>query len=379
VSTGIDADNIGILSGTETENEDARILVASIDTLRRRDVHDVDLIVLDEAHRAQAASYLKLLSACPSVPVLGLTATPWRLDGKQLSDVFAHILTVATTTELIVAGHIAKPVTYGVPLEKARKMVKGLRSSGGDYAQGDLGKSMMRGKLMGDVVREWERLALGVPTICYAASREHGKALQKRFKRRGHRFAYLDGQTPSHERERIVGQLRDGEIVGIVNMDVLSEGFDCPPVKCIILARPTQSLTRYLQQTGRASRKYRGKRPIVLDHAGNTWRFGLPESEQNWDSQPDRQPTGEAPVRACYECHHVMAAGCRVCEECGAELGSSEQERKRLEEEQAALEKLKAAEQQIAAAEARVRDIAKKKGVGDEWVRSVLRAMFEAA
>lgn len=372
IAAGIPAADVGILSGAETESPTARVLVASIDTLRTRGAPQVDLIVLDEAHRVQAKSYLKLLAGQPETPVLGLTATPWRLDGKQLSDVFRHTLTVATPTELIIAGQIAKPVTYGVPLEKARAMVKGVGSSGGDYGQGKLGMSMMRGKLMGDVVSEWERLANDVPTICYAASREHGKALQRRLKRRGHKFAYLDGETSSDEREAIVAHLKSGDIVGIVNVDVLSEGFDCPPVKCIILARPTQSLTRYLQQTGRGNRAYRGKRVLVLDHAGNTWRFGLPESEQDWGNDSERAATGDAPVRECPECSHVMPAACRECPECGANLGQSEGERAKLDEHQAALEKLRASEDQRRAVEERVRKIAAEKGADEQWVQKIL-------
>lgn len=379
IASGVPARDVGMLSGTERNNETARVLVASVDMLRHRSVPKVDLIVLDEAHRAQAKSYLAILNSQPKTPTLGLTATPWRLDGQQLTDVFQETLVVSTPTELILEGHIVKPVTYGVPLEKARSMVARIDTTSGDYNGRKLGKAMMRGRLLGDIVSEWERLAKGQPTIVFAVNREHAQAIARRFGKKRRKVAYLDGDTSTEERRRMLNRLRSGELEIIVNVDVLSEGFDCPTVKCVVLARPTKSLTRYLQQTGRASRPYRRQRPIVLDHAGNTWRFGLPESEREWTNSAKRHSAGDAPVRECPECAHVMSASCQTCPECGAELGPTAAERSRLDDERAKLEEIRATEEEKASALIRIREVAKQKGAGEQWVKRVLEAMFSAA
>lgn len=374
IAAGIPERDVGILSGPDKHNEGARVLVASISMLAHRDVEPADLVVVDEAHRIAAKSYQAALDAMPSAWVLGLTATPWRLDGKPLEGVFDHMLVVAGQTELIVDGFIAKPITYGIPRDKARALVAGVRASGGDYESGALGRAMGKRRLMGDIVKECARLAPGERTIVFAVNREHGWALAQRFARVGRSVEYLDGETSMGDRAAILQRLAKGITEVVVNVDVLSEGIDVPAVKCIVLARPTRSLTRFLQYVGRAARPYKGKRPIVLDHAGNCWRHGLPDQEREWSlTRPERaHRTGDGPVKQCPECEAMIPALARECPECGAEQPREEAE---LQEEQARLERMYLAATEGAAMAARVRDLARNRGLSDEWADKVITRM----
>lgn len=377
VASGIAARDVGILSGPEKENVGARVLVASIDMLREWELPKVSLAIVDEAHRIVAKSYRDLLDRLPGVPVLGLTATPWRLDGAPLGDVFARMHVFAEAVELIADKFIAGPIVYGVPEDKARKIVKGLASNGGEYNARQAERSAMR-YLLGDVVTERARLAPGARTLVFAATRKHGKALARRFKRAGVAAEYLDGETGTAEREAMVERLRSGETEVLVNVDVLSEGFDCPPVKCVALARPTRSLTRFLQQIGRASRRWGNKRPIILDHAGNCWRFGLPTTPREWslDGRAAAIAARDAPVRLCPECEAMVPVGCGECPECGATLPRSQRE---IDIERGKLEEMMARESERTAARKRIEEVARVRGASGDWVEMVLVAMFGAA
>lgn len=370
---GLPASHIGILNGTTKRNTDARILITSPDMFRKRDLPPgIELLVFDECHHIAAAGYQKILYALPDVPVLGLTATPERLDGKPLGDSFTHLHVIAGMTELLTSEHprIANPITYGVPREKARALVAGVRTLAGDYAQAELGRAAMK-CLMGDVVAETMRLAKGKSTIVFATNREHGRALAKRFAAAGSTAEYLDGETSNTERTAILARLRDGETQIVINVAVLIEGFDCPAVKCIVLARPTKSLTMFLQQCGRGARLYKGTRPLILDFAGNTWTHGMPTREREWSLDGREKTTGnnDAPVKHCAACGAMQPVAARVCGECGAELPLTERE---IGEQQAELERLHESADERRRKEEVLRKLAAGRGLGEEWIAQQL-------
>lgn len=373
VAAGVPKADIGLLSGVEKTNPNARVTVASIDMFRARPAgpFNPDLIVVDEAHRSAAQTYQDVIDVFPRAKVLGLTATPWRLDGKPLGDTFDAMVSIAGINELIAEGYLARPATYGIPKEKAKALTKGLRRSGGDFSSKLLGERMMRGTLMGDVVAECAKRAEGLPTIVYAASIEHGENLAKRFRKAGFGTAFLSGETPAGARAMWLDALKRGEIQVIVNVDVLSEGFDCPPVKCIALCRPTESLTRFLQQAGRASRPFELTKPIILDHAGNCWRFGLPDAEREWSLDEDAVGAGgAAPVKRCVleSCGFMIPAGFRLCPECGTEQPLEEQERIEINTE---LELLRATEAERNRMRSVLEKLAGPRGLGRDWVDRV--------
>lgn len=360
----------GLLSGRSTVTGDGAVTVASVDMsveALRPVLERASLVVVDEAHRALAPSYRAALALAPQAHVLGLTATPWRLDGKGLRPVFKHLHVCATQTELIADRFIPQPVTYGVSRDAARDLVRGVGSARGDFEREALGRRLSTRVLMGRGVSEWRRLAAGRSTLVFAATRAHAQALRKQF---GRGWAYLDGETPGHERDATLAALADSSLQGVVSVDVLTEGFDCPAVECIVLARPTKSLTLYLQQVGRAARSKR-RRPIVLDHAGNTWRFGLPESEREWSLEDRPRGTGEAPMWRCV-CGVMNDVSSTACYECGEARSI---ERAEIEEQEAKLERVQALEAERAAARLRIEAVAKARNAPRGWVDLVMTEM----
>lgn len=375
IEMGLPARDVGILSGPEESNVDARILVASVNMFATRPVPKVDLIVVDEAHHNAAASYRDIVDASKAM-VLGLTATPLRLDGKPLGDVFSHLYEVIDSKRLAAEGFLLRPVMYGMPRKKARDLVRGATGGRGkDFSPAKLEKSLKKRPLMADVVREYERIAPGERAIVYACTRKHGKALLARFKRAGHAAAYVDNATRPWRRKELLadgGQLARGDVRVVVNVGVITEGFDCPPVGCIIVARPTKSLALWMQMCGRGARPYANKtRFVVLDHAGNAWRFGFPDDHREWSLDGSGE-SGEAPVKLCSTpgCGAHMHIGVRVCPACEKAQPLEERE---LKERQVELEKLRRSEEERARWEQVVRNLAKERKLGDKWIAAALK------
>jgi len=246
---------------------------------------------------------------------------------------------------LIADGHIAKPICYGLPKDKARELVKGL-SSDRDYSR------VMRSRtLMGDTVKECMRLAPKECTIVFAVDRAHARDLTARFQAEGVSAEYLDNETPSEERAGMLKRLAKGTLQVVVNVDVLSEGIDIPAVKCIALCRPTKSLTRYLQQVGRGMRMYKHKRPIILDHAGNIWRHGFPEVPRAWSLNGRDKGTGGGEFAwhcpaPCNTTNKIENAECEVCgrprPKTDREIEEHDAQLERLEESKAVLKRVEA-------------------------------------
>ena len=375
IAAGLPESDVGILSGTETINPGARVLVAGVGMFRTRQIPRVDLVVVDEAHHVAAASYREVVDFLPKARILGLTATPWRLDGEPLGEVFDHLYVMAEAVELIADGYIRESVVYGVAQERAAEMVEGLRPAGADYSPRKLDALMRKQPLMADIVREWFRLAKGRPTIVYACTLDHARDLLGRFRRAGAAAEYLDWSTPAADRSDILERLASGETSIVVNVAILTEGIDCPPVKCIVAARPTKSLTLWRQMCGRGARPSGDDRPLVLDHAGNSWRLGLPDMHVPWSLTDRIKLGGAAPVKRC-ECGAMNPIAAKHCSECGAEFPLTERE---LKERAAELERIRLTEAERLSRLAILRQLAASKGLGEDWVQQVLRDAEAAA
>ncbi len=346
------------------------VTVASIAS--RPSAKGYDLIVIDEAHRTEAKSYQDVIASAPKAMVLGLTATPERLDRKPLGDTYADMLIAETPTRLIALGHLAPVAVYGVPLEKARGMVDGVASKG-DYALGELGRRLMRPTLMGDVLFECEKHAARKRTIVFAATRAHGKALAAKFAAMGRWTRYLDGATPERVRDDMLREFAKTRAAVIVNVDVLSEGYDCEGVECVAVCRPTKSRTRWLQYVGRAMRPGQSKRAIVLDHAGNVHRFHLPSEDVAW-TLDGRAPAGggEAPIKYCPVCDYMNHATAIKCANCGADLPRSERE---AADESAELKLIEATEAKRKHVRESLEKLASERGYDADWVARCVEMM----
>lgn len=373
IAAGVAAKDVGILSGNAKENCGARVLVASVQMFRERVVPEVDLIVVDEAHHIAAESYSGIIFAQPNAQVLGLTATPWRLDGEPLGDVFNHLYLIAEAVECVADGAIRPSAVYAcVDHAGAKSLTKGLVATGGDWSRNKLESRMRKAKLMGDMVVEWKRRAEDRPTLCYATTVEHAEDIAARFRANGVTADVVSWQTPQRERDETMKRLRDALTKIVVNVQVFTEGLDCPPVKCIIIARPTKSLTLYRQMIGRGSRPSGRGRPIVLDHAGNIWRLGLPDMPVEWSLYGRAANGGPCPVKQCPACEEMIPIGSRECPHCGAAQPIADYD---TEKRDAVLKRV----EETGAARMAKREILRKlsavRGLDDAWVD---RAMKEA-
>ncbi len=369
---GIPKADIGVLHGSRKENESARVLVASVGMFRSRDVGERNLVVIDEAHHASAGGYLGIAEELPDAKVLGFTATPWRLDGKPLGEHFDDLYVMAESEELILDGYLARSRIFGIPKDKARDLVRGLTGGGsGDWSGPAIERAMRKGRLTADIVTEWLRLAKDIPTIVYASGVAHAQDLLGRFRAAHVKAAILTEGTSPRERASMLDDFKAGAITVLVNVLILTEGFDAPDAKCIVLARPTKSLTLYRQMCGRGARPNR-KRYIVLDETGNVWRHGFPESPIAWSLTAPVRTTGDAPVKQCAidGCDCIMPISVMLCPECGAEQPEPDDvvARRRAE-----LEEIREAAAEKARREKVIREIAKARGWSERQTSRALQ------
>ena len=278
------------------------VQVASIQTLVARpkaipDREKLKIVVIDEAHRAPADTYAQIMDKVPdSVPVLGLTATPWRSDDAQLSEVFDELVVATSVMECVDAGYLVAP------------SVK--RPGEFDWA---------KNSMMGDPVTHWEKFAKGMRTVVFAASVAESKRYAEAFSLAGIRAVHLDGNTPAQQRQAALDGIAAEEPSPLVicNYDLLTEGWDLPSLQCVVMARKTESTIVYRQAIGRVMRP--PGPAVVLDLAGCTVRHGYVTEEPEYaldDDMPGVEKRPRSDLRVCKLCLEVTPVGA-ACVSCG--------------------------------------------------------------
>ncbi len=304
------------------ERVEQPVMVASIQTLVRRELPPAKIILIDECHHARAGTYQRVLDAYPDAIVVGLTATPWRLDGHGLGEIFDSLVVAATPAELRTQGYLCQTAGYAyVPPDFGDVATKA-----GDYDAAGLSLAYARSKVLGDIVDRWFAHcgpAVAPPrgrrTIVFASSIPNSMRLIEGFRARGVQAEHLDYKVPALERRSILDRVRTGATTVISNVGILGEGIDVPELECAILARPTKSLAVYLQQVGRVLRPAAGKsRALIHDHAGMHDEHGFWDDDRSYDLTADRpRAAGAASCRTCPECLWCGTAGTTICPECG--------------------------------------------------------------
>lgn len=304
------------------------VQVASVQSLAgRMDRHACpDLLIVDEAHHSLATTYRAIFDAWAKARVLGLTATPWRLDGRGLGEVFQAMVLGPTVSELIADGHLVRARILG----STRGLdLSGVASRAGDFDLEALEKAIARSGLDGDAVRDFSRHFPSSGTaVAFCVSVAHARRVAEAFNAAGIPAAVLTGSDKDAHRKRVLEDLASERIRVLCSVDVISEGFDLPAISAVILLRPTKSLSLFLQQVGRALRPAPGKAfAWVFDHAGNSLHqgHGHPESDRAWTleaEQPAKRSMANAEngqslaVRQCLSCYAVHATA-PVCPFCG--------------------------------------------------------------
>lgn len=319
----------GVIQGANTFEPWQPILVCSIQTVAKRGLPDVDLIIIDEAHSAAGTkSYRDIMKGKPCI---GLTATPYSKGlGKHYDDLggklFEKVVSAISINELIEQGYLVSAEVWapGEPDLASVKVVAG------EYEAKSLGEAVDKPSLIGDIVTHWLRLANGESTVVFATNISHSKHICEQFKSIGVTAEHLDCYTSDADRKAILERVALGETKVTCNVGILCEGWDFPSCKVLILARPTKSLIRYLQMAGRVLRPFPGKeKALIIDHAGVVKRLGFPWddfSQELDDGKPKdgaskKEKEEKAPLpKVCPKCHIVNPPKTLICPGCGLEL-----------------------------------------------------------
>lgn len=333
----------GLISPFFTPNRHALVQVASVDTLLQRlkktpGAYRFGLLIFDEAHHVvDGNKWGRAFDQLGRPPMLGVTATPVRTDGKGLGDhaggVFKTMVTGPSVAELIERGSLINPQVYASPVVADISDLKTNRE--GDYNLKDLAARVDKPKITGSAVAHYTELCPGVRAIVFCTSIEHAKHVAEQFNAAGYKFDLLVGAPEMSDAERtaVNKRLRAGEIHGACTVDLVSEGYDLPDLECCIMLRPTASEALFLQQVGRVMRPATGKTKCwLLDHVANVGaivdgvfrrKHGLPNEAREW-TLDGRKKKKKGPkdveltidIVQCPSCYLAHEAA-PVCPKCG--------------------------------------------------------------
>tara|TARA_B100000900_G_scaffold163336_1_gene138655 strand:+ start:5250 stop:6608 length:1359 start_codon:yes stop_codon:yes gene_type:complete len=298
------------------------VQVCSVQTLVRR-LSTVttapDLVIIDEAHHAVAGSWEKVIQHFQDARIVGVTATPSRLDGRGLGSHFSTLVQGPYVAQLVDSGFLSPHKVFAPPLKVDLTSVK---TRAGDYANDQLSEAMDRPSITGDAVDHYRRLADGLPAIAFCCSIAHATSVCAAFTAVGYRAKLVTGNMKMEERDDAISGLADGRTQVLCSVDVVSEGTDVPAVSAAILLRPTQSEALYLQQVGRILRPQPGKIAIVLDHVGSTVKHGFVDDRRIWSLDAKKRKRTDEPAPSVRQCPQCFAAfkPQPVCPMCGHEF-----------------------------------------------------------
>ncbi len=246
------------------------------------------MIVIDEAHHARAKTYKGMWERFPKAKFLGLTATPCRLNGKGFTDLFDVLVQSWSVPEFISKGRLA---TYDFVSIKSdgvtQRLIDSLQKRGadGDYQNKEMDMLLNKKPSIERLYQSLEEFGKDRKGIVYAINISHAQKITKLYQENGVKAIAIDSKTPATERQQDIEAFKKGDIQVLVNVDIFSEGFDCPDVEFVQLARPTLSLAKYLQMVGRGLRVAKGKKNcVIIDNVGLYRVFGLPSQVWNWNA-----------------------------------------------------------------------------------------------
>lgn len=297
--------------------------VGSIPTMRRRldslkQWLDPKVVIVDEAHHCRAETWELVMDAFPNAYRLGMTATPARLDGKGLGKHFKKITFGPEIGWLVDNGYLAPMRLFGV--DPAIDLKK-LRRNSAEFSM-KAADSLVTGPVIAHSIKNWRRRAEGTQTIHYAVTVRHSLDFTERMNALGYPTEHIDGKTPDGQRDATLERFDRGITMCVSNVDILTEGYDCPECRTVLMARPTKSTVFYRQAAGRGMRpKADGGHGNLIDTAGNLMRHGPPDDFIEWtlaDGVKVERAAGERPVhRMCSECNLFYPAAKRECPFCG--------------------------------------------------------------
>lgn len=294
----------GVIKAGYRRTPEALIQVASIQSLIRREMPPAALLVIDEAHHSAARTYQRVIENYLGSYILGVTATPCRIDGQGFKNTCDSLIVGPSTRELIDQGHLCD---YKLFAAQNSIDTTGVRKTAGEFNQRQLAKAVGESLLLGDLISTWKTHAQGKKIVVFAIDVLHSQEIAKAYLDADIPAEHLGGETPDRERQAILERFRSGETLVLCNVGIITEGFDLPDIEAIQCVRPTASVVLWLQMIGRSLRPaLRKKRAIIIDHTANWRTHGLPDDEREWSLDPiSIKPSVRGAVE-CLECHHVF-------------------------------------------------------------------------
>jgi DNA repair protein RadD len=325
----------GYIAAGRPSNPFAMAQVASADTLRNRltILKDCSLLVVDECHLWNSRTRKLIIDAAKEAgaKIVGLSATPIRMDGKPLSDLFDHMVLGPCEADLIERGSLAQYRIYA-PVSAD---LSGVHTARGDFVVSEVAERLDRPSIVGDAPETWRQYADGLRTVVYAINRAHGKHVLEAYLAAGIKAAYIDGDTPKAEQIRIANALADKEISVLVSVELLTTGYDLGSlvgrdvtIQCVQLLRPTKSLQLAIQMMMRCMTPWDGV-SVILDHVNmvlnrdGTVNHGFPDDERDWSltGNVTRRQEGveDFNVWTCETCFASVRSTKPVCPYCEKE------------------------------------------------------------
>ena len=306
-----------------------QVTFAMVPTLARSSNLDgmprLDLLVIDEAHHAVAASYRRIIDrvrdANPEARVFGVTATPNRGDRKGLREVFDNVADQISLGELIASGHLVPPRTFVIDVG-VQDELKSVRKTSSDFDMSEVANIMDRAPVTEEVIRHWKEKAGDRQTVIFCSTVEHAAHVRDAVQAAGISAALIHGEMPSETRKSVLADYAGGKIRVIVNVAVLTEGWDHPPTSCVVLLRPSSYKSTMIQMVGRGLRTVDPEEfpgvvktdCVVLDFGTSSLIHGTLEQDVDLDGKTS---SGEAPTKACPSCGADIPLASSECPICG--------------------------------------------------------------
>lgn len=326
------------------------------------------MIIIDEAHHSTSKTYTNIIDKFPDIPIIGLTATPCRLDGSPLGNIYDCMIEGVSSKFLIENNYLSDYDYYAPNIDLVLPKMKG-----SDY---DCSQIEFKSKIYGDILRY---IDFNKKTIIYTPNIAFSQNLANLIPNSVH----FDGNTNKKDRDRIINDFRSGKIKVLLNVDLIGEGFDVPDCDCVMLLRPTMSLSLFIQQSMRCLRPYPNKKAIIYDFVGNCYRHGLPTDNQDWSLDKKikvRNASSEKDVlvRQCKKCFKVYEGINPICPYCN---NDNKQTQRQIEQEKKAeLERIEKIEKRnkrievgICKTKAELIEVAKKRGYSMGWVYNMCK------
>jgi len=290
--------------------------LASVDTLRRRELPEVDVIIIDEAHKQTFDKLITRYKESGADPfIIGATATPLRTGGQNSLHEFYDAITEPTTIEeLLETGFLVPCKTFAAKVDFTN-----VKTTGNDYNNGALFKEFDKSRLYDGLLDQFEKFAKDKKTLIFNVNVEHSLKTVDKLRAAGYSCEHVDGKTPALQRRKILEDFSAGKFQILSNCSVLTTGYDEPSIEAIIVNRATKSLPLWLQMAGRGSRLYDNKPFFTLiDMGANCYEHGLWDDSRKWELiKQRRSSSGVAPVKLCEKCEAMNHASAKVCKECG--------------------------------------------------------------